>query len=239
LILSHPYYIIYEFKGSNMTETQFPTGFTEPILLNRRDFGPKHYLDLRPLDLKGFDIYAGLEEDGVADLTEIAGQKGTREYCPNDLAKRWTDIPAAEKQLGKDGGRGVVTLRSRESGQIMAFGWTGRMSDEEKGFLPLCENTFAERLHEDLRGQKLGRPFAVAIVAASMMVWDARRIGLETWGSNVAAVRSYLGAGAVKITNKDDIRPTLKPEPYDFYNDGVAHRRDIREYMQYPWSGIR
>lgn len=210
----------------------FPTGFTEPIHLTQYDVPGKYSLPFMHLESKGFAVVAGLTEDDVPALTEIASQEGTREFCPNDIATRWTDKHAARAQLAKDGGRGVLRLISLEDEQTMGYGWTGAISDKEKRLLPQCDNTFALRLHEAARGKALATPFSRAIVAGSMALWGARRIGLETWGSNTAAVKAYLGARAELVTTKDDVRPTLVKEN----QDDEGNRRDVRLYMQYPWS---
>lgn len=208
----------------------FPNTFTEaPHYIPATNIQARHAEAFLELESKGFIVAAGLSMYDVARITAIASQEGVQEYCPNDLAKRWTDIPTARKQLAKDGGRAVFRLETIDSGRTVAFGWTGKSSDEERKFLPDCENTFALRISEDYRGMGLGRPFSRAIVAGSMALYGARRIGLENWGSNTPAIRSYLGAGAVLVTTKDDRRPTRIPEQ----QDADGKRRDVRLYMQF------
>jgi len=211
---------------------EFPTTFTEPHYINPTEI-PAHlagpFVDL---GRKGIVMVAGIEPANVEDLTKIAGQEGVLEYCPKDIATRWTDIPTTQKQLAKDGGRGVFRAESIDTGDTVAFGWTGKSSDEERAYLPACENTFALRANEAYRGQGLGRHVSRAIVAGSMFFYGARKIGLETWASNTPAVRSYLGASAVLVTTQDSMRPTRVPE----HQDANGMRRDVRLYMQYPWS---
>jgi hypothetical protein len=211
----------------------FPTGFeNEPHILQPTDLRPAHSENLSRLQAAGYDVVAGLDRSSVPHLTEIAQQEGTREFCPNDIKRRWGDEVMAEKQLAKDGGRGVLRLVARETGATFGFGWTGSISEEEQEYLPMCENTFALRLHEAARGRRLGSPFSRVIVAGSMALWGARNIGLETWASNTAAVRTYLSAGAQLVTTKDDVRPTLDRQKFSHQN----HRNDVRLYMHYPWS---
>ena len=84
----------------------FPTGFTEmPQHMEPWDVQPRLADPFYQLADKGFVVVAGLRESDVADLTEIAGQKGVLEFCPKDLKQRWTNIDAAREQLAKDGGR--------------------------------------------------------------------------------------------------------------------------------------
>jgi hypothetical protein len=211
----------------------FPTGFEEaPHMLRPTDLRPVHSEHLSTLQSKDYDVVAGLDRTVVSELAEIAQQEGVREFCPNDLKRRWATEEMAEKQLAKDGGRGVLRLVSRKTGKTHGFGWTGKISEDEQSYLPMCENTFALRLHEAARGKKLGTPFSRIIVAGSMALWGARNIGLETWASNTPAVRTYLSAGAELVTTKDDVRPTLNRNNFSHQN----HRNDVRLYMNYPWS---
>lgn len=211
----------------------FPTGFEEtPHVLRFNDLRPAHSEYLSRLQSAGYDVVAGLDRASVPALAEISQQDGVREFCPNDLKRRWATEEMTEKQLAKDGGRGVLRLVSRETGETHGFGWTGKISEDERTYLPMCENTFALRLHEAARGKKLGASFSRVIVAGSMALWAAKNIGLETWASNTPAVRTYLSAGAELVTTKDDIRPTLDRQKFSHEN----HRNDVRLYMHYPWS---
>lgn len=213
--------------------SNFPNTFDEtPHLLSPTDLWPAHSEYLSHLNANGFDVIAGLTRAAVPALTEISHQAGTVEFCPNDVKRRWGNETMAENQLAKDGGRGVLQLVSRRTGDTMGFGWTGKTSEDEKEYLPMCENTFALRLHEASRGKKLGAPFSRVIIAGSMALWGANNIGLETWASNTAAVRTYLSAGAELITTKDDVRPTQDRTKFQHEH----HRNDVRLYMNYPWS---
>jgi RimJ/RimL family protein N-acetyltransferase len=181
---------------------------------------------------KGLYLVAGITRDSVPSLTEISQQEGPLEYCPNDIEKRWADEQMAEQQLAKDGGRAGFLLESIDTGDVAAFGWVGKSSEDERKFLPMCENTFALRVNENYRGQRLATPASRLIVRAAMSLYGARRIGLETWGSNTAAVRSYLGAGALLVTTQADKRKTRAPELQD--TEGKV--RDVRLYMRFPQS---
>lgn len=215
--------------------THFPNTFEEsPYILSPSDLPSQHSQYLRQLHSKGYDVAAGLTRTDVPALTEIAQQTGTVEFCPNDLKRRWGNEQMAEQQLAKEGGRGVLRLVKRRTGATHGFGWTGQIGEEEQEYLPMCENMFALRLHEASRGKKLGVPFSRIIVAGSMALWGARNIGLETWASNTAAVRTYLSAGAELVTTKDAIRPTQVRGPGSFQHNN--HRNDVRLYMNYPWS---
>jgi len=216
---------------------QFPTTFaTERYQLGLGDIAPKHSMLLGALGRCGYAVEVGLVREDVSALTEIAGQPGTREYCPRDIEERWTNETVAEQQLGKDGGRGVFVLRNMANNAIAGFGWTGKSGNDEQKNLPMCENTFAIRLHEDSRGQGLAVPFSKIIVAGSMSIFRARRIGLETWASNNAAFNSYLKADAKAIKAINAKRPTLDTsKPFD-EERGKHMTEDTRIYMNYGWS---
>jgi hypothetical protein len=227
--------VIQSDKESMMAETAyFPTTFTDtPEYLYYDDFSHDQAAAAAYLQLatRGLRVVSGLQPNKVADLTTISLQEGTLEFCPNDIEKRWTDIPTAERQLAKDGGRAVFRLED-ENEQTAAFGWIGASSDEERAYLPMCTNTFALRVNEHFRGQRLATPFSRLIVAGAGARHGAHDIGLETWGSNTAAVRSYLGAGALLVTTAHDRRKTRRPELQD--NEGKVH--DVRLYMRFPQS---
>lgn len=219
---------------------EIPTHFVDQqyYVLPQR-VAPKHALDLINLRNAGFVVSTGLHRQDAAALAEISSQVGTQEYCPNDSIRRWGNEEMIEAQLRKDGGRAVFILESVEDNQTYGFGWTGTASKEEAAITG-CENTFAIRLHEKARGKGLATPFSKAIVAGSMAIYGMRGIGLETWGSNAAAVRTYLGAKAVVMGTVDSERPTQIVEPgvflKEFNGEQRPHRKDVRVYMQYPWS---
>lgn len=220
-----------------MAEARFPTTFADkPYQLGLGDVAPGHTMPLMALARKGYAVEVGITPEDVPSLTEIARQEGVREYCPNDLAHRWTDEETTEKQLAKDGGRGVFLLRNIATNAIAGFGWTGKSSDEERQILTMCEHTFAVRLHEGTRGQGLAVPFSQIIVAGSMSVFRARRIGLETWASNNAAVNTYVKAGAELVRAvTGQPRPTL--DKHKSINEtGQYVTDDTRLYMNFSWS---
>lgn len=228
-------------------EAEFPTTFTEtPQLVMPTDVRPNMSTIIDGLISSGYGLVAGLRREDVEDITRIAGQPGVREFCPKDLRQRWTDEAAAEKQLAKDGGRGVFRLvrlldhLDPINGDTVGYGWTGKSGDDERAKLPLCENTFAIRLDAAVAGQGLGKRFTGGIVAGSMALFGARNIGLETWASNVGAVKSYFAAGAEFVAAQNDERETLDYDVAcrDESRNGeyVAYRPDTRYFMQFPQS---
>lgn len=215
--------------------TNFPNQFTEPIVVSENDVTAKLSLPIRRLNNQGLDVVYGISRDDVPALTQIALQPSTQEYCPNDM-ERWGDQAKTQRQLAKAGGRAVMRLVSREDGQTLGFGWTGAMSDSERAHLPRCTTTFAIRMHEAAQGKHLALPFTQAILATTIAYCRARRIGLETWGSNRPAVRTYLKAGAELVDVQASARPTLQKPGRGrgiFIKDGRPHVNDVRQYMQF------
>ncbi len=206
---------------------EFPTAFAEePQLIVPGMLDEVGNAAVEQLAARDFEVVAGVRRADVPEITAIANQDGVLDFCPKDAVTRFPDADIMEENwLPKAGGRGMILLR-RRLGRIAGYGWTGIEPCEQ---LPDCTTTFAERLDERVAGQGLAAPFAVAIVSGSMAIFGAEKIGLETWGSNTAAVRTYLKAGARLVTTKDDRRPTTHPAP----NETDGKRRDTRLYMQF------
>lgn len=205
----------------------YPTTFSETLIplqdLALDEHGSEAVATLAD---KGFGVYAGLRVADLDEIKAISQQEGVREYCPKDEGpKRFASRESAEGEwLPK--GRGMLQLRTLGDGALAGYGWTGPEACTQ---LPMCDTTFAERINEQYAGRGLGAPFAVAIVAGNSALYGECLVGLETWGSNTAAVRSYLKAGAQLVTTKDDVRPTLKSATNE---DGK--RRDVRLFMRFP-----
>jgi GNAT superfamily N-acetyltransferase len=129
-------------------------------------------------------------------------------------------------------------LRKVADSAIYGYGWTGKAGADERA-ITKYDHTFAVRLHEAARGQGLAVPFTIVIVAATMRLVRARRIGLETWASNAAAVNTYAGengAGAQFVKAVRSTRPTLDvSKPFD-EKRGKHITEDTRLYMRFPWS---
>jgi hypothetical protein len=179
------------------------------------------------LKQSGFEVIAGVRMSDVPFITEIAQQKAVREFCPNDLAKRFANREMMERWLGKNGGRGTFLLREIGTKQIRGYGWAGLSKCEQ---LPEYTNTFAVRLDEGVGGRGLGAPFVAAIFSGSKALYGTTGIWGETWGSNVGAVKTYLRLGAVLVTTADDWRTTLGMGPGDVY----GKRRDVRLLLKFP-----
>lgn len=165
-----------------------------------------------------------------------------------DLVENWLD--KEDKQLGKHG-RAVFPLLKMAGGkavELAGYGWTGpelspKIKEEEPDLIvPGGKTTFAVRIANDHTGNGLAVPFTKLIVAGSAALYGARNIWLETWGSNNAA-RVYPKAGFEQVYDrKNQERPTLQPEGYEFpdgnmvylNDDGRRVVNDTRLWMRYP-----
>jgi hypothetical protein len=230
-----------------MSNPNFPTTFSDRYLeltpdeLDKYavfDQGPatglRHNAELALATLahKEIIVVSGLVEADVPQITAIAGQTGVREFCPKDMGKRFPDAETIASDWLPKGRGAFLALDAANDGRIVGYGWTGpELCDE----LPDCETTFAVRLCEEVAGRGLGAPFTTLIVAGSMALHGAEKIGLETWGSNAAAVRSYVNAGAQLVRTRDSERETQNPDQADRIDGkGRMLRRDTRLYMQFP-----
>jgi len=197
-----------------------PTTFTEelyPLPLNT--MSNEGFAAVRELRDKGFAVAIGLRQTDVESLTELAGQQAIREYCPNDLERRFGDEAMVQSWLTK----GRLTFQLRRIGETGLSGilWTG---PEKSNDLPDCDNTFAVRLSETVAGQGLATPFTIAALSGSVAL-GVKKIGLETWQSNAGAVKTYEKAGAKHIARRNGTRPTLGPR---------GEIDDVRLFMQFP-----
>jgi hypothetical protein len=213
----------------------YPTTFS-PELIPLRDVitDDAGLAALEGLEAAGFEAVGGLRRVDLLGVTAIAETDPVQEYCPNDMKKRVGDESMAETWHGDRGGKGVVLLRRLGDGAIAGYGWTSPAPEDEKKMIPGEEVTFAERLGPLAAGQGLGALFAEVIVSGAVKLHGARNVGLETWGSNPAAIKSYLKAGVSLVATRDDYRPTLTPTQAEMlYSKQPGKRRDVRLFMKF------
>jgi hypothetical protein len=199
----------------------YPTGFTEKIPLTPAILDEHGQAALGALAKKGFEVVMGIEPADLSRIGRVAGQEAVREFCKKDLTKRVGSVNMAGKWL--EDGRGVFQLLGEGNG---GYGWTRPEECEE---LPDSETTFAIRIDSNLGGKGLGPLFSNAIVSGSAALFEAKRVGFESWGSNIAAFKTYRRAGAEVITAREDYRPTQRPAP----NEKDGQRRDIRLFWHF------
>lgn len=209
----------------------YPATYSERLRAARApDLAGPGAQSLAALYRAGYGVACGIRRQDVSGVTSVANQPGVREFCPNDATMRFASVEKMEGWLTKGGGRGFFQLFS--GAKLAGYGWTGAETCPE---LPDSLTTFAVRLNAGggFTGQGLAHHFANVIVDASVAYYGACNIGLETWQSNVAAVKSYERAGAELITSRADARPTLTAEPDFLTAAGEAYVRDTRSYMQF------
>jgi ribosomal protein S18 acetylase RimI-like enzyme len=172
----------------------FPTGFTK-----------LQQIDAAELATQGYEVWAGLSPEYVAQIIHIAQEPSIREYCPNDAAFRFTDSPAAGRWLAKGRGAFLLIKQGDNTTMLAGYGWSGPETNEQ---VSSGETTFALRISERCQGQGLATPFAAVIIAASVDLYGARNFWLETWQSNAAAVHVYHKLGFTDVDATPSQRPT-------------------------------
>src|SRR5215469_13501649 len=132
----------------------YPSTFTDtPVDLSQVELDSAGVAAVSKLHDAGFEVVAGIRPQDVPVLTEIAGQTYVREYCPNDLTKRFGNNEMVEQWLAKNGGRALFLLRESATHVVRGFGWTGPAICEK---VADGETTFGIRLDERVSGQGLG-----------------------------------------------------------------------------------
>lgn len=218
----------------------FPNTFSDglltvvPDILDRRGSNA-----IEKLHSRGYFLVAGLTESCAEELPVIGSDPEIVEYCPKDCTEnRFGTLDSTAAWLKKHGGRAAYLLinstKMSANGDlaIAGYGWSGaEPNEEEYTGQPI---TTAYRLAKDARGRGLGKPFIQSIVSATRALNTDEGIGLETWGSNSAAVGSYLKLGFELRATRPDVRPTLRPDTTEdaVIVDGWVS--DTRLYMAYP-----
>ncbi len=177
---------------------------------------------LQQLQTAGYAVCIGLRPDDLPQVQAIANQNGVQEFCPNDLRTRFGSLPMATKWQEK--GRLFFQLRKLGQAGLAGYGWTG---PETCDHLPDCDNTFAVRLSEAVAGQGLANLFTTVIVSGSM-AQGMRRIGLETWASNIAAWKAYQHAGAKLVHEEPGKRLAIVQRGRRIRRRQIA---DVRRFM--------
>lgn len=198
----------------------FPTSFEVGPRQLPTDLGRQGNDATALLKENGYTVLAGLTPFFAGAIAMMALEPAIQQNCPNDTTKRFGTELLAKRWVRQPGGRGVFVLtQDSATGPIPAgYGWTGPGTTEhvESG-----QVTFAMRIGERHTGKGLAYPFAALIVAASVKMYDATDIWLETWASNITAHRTYERVGFVE-THRSDAEIN------------AAHATDQRIYMYLP-----
>jgi len=184
---------------------------------------------LSALEKAGYTVSVGLRAKDLPEFQAIANQDGVREYCPEDLDRRFGSLDKMKQW--QERGRLVFQLRKIGELSLVGYGWT---RNEKCPQLPDCDTTFAVRLSKEVAGQGLATLLTTVIVSGSM-AQGLRRIGLETWASNIAACKTYQRAGAKLQHEEPGKRLTI------IKSGGRIRRRqiaDIRRFMSFTQTFI-
>lgn len=218
---------------THVLSNTYPTTYAEVLKpLTTEGMDPRGVAALGSLGNKGIEVVIGLTVADMGDVGRIARQGGVRWFCPKDERKR-----VGDEKLGKtwmEDGR--LVFQGKKKGHTVAYGWLRPEACEE---LPDAEETFAVRVDEALAGQGIGIDFSHAIVFGGMARAGSKKIGFESWSSNIPALRSYVKGGAKIIAAKNSWRevPRDRAHEADRVNEkGVPEQRDTRVWWHWPQS---
>ena len=145
-----------------------------------------------PLMDHGYTLRRGWDKSIAKELVELSQQEHIRKFTPKDRSKRFTDEAAAETWFNKTD-RVVYTLANTAVAGLIWFGKSHSVHTSG-------DYTFAIRIYEETRGQKLARPFMEAAhedfrkyTAYNGAIW------LETDIDNTHAVALYEKTGYKKV----------------------------------------
>lgn len=179
---------------------------------------------------RGLMLHGGLAEADIEQIQTLARSPKIVEYCPNDR-RRFGD-PESWVQKG----RSLFTLREFGSAAIVGYAWSG---PEPCAQLP--DHPITTAFRTIIPGT--GKDLVVAVVESTRQQHGDAGIGLETWASNTAAVRTYLRAGAQLLNTVSHsphgdriLRPTLDTANASVVNHAGAFAHDTRLFMGFPRS---
>jgi ribosomal protein S18 acetylase RimI-like enzyme len=198
----------------------FPTAFSEELQVLTPDvLDDPGRIALEELAAMGLTVRLGLRRVDVPGIAKIAEEDPVRSYCWRDLDERFGNEEMTERWQAK--ARGMVQVDDVSVPVKAAYSWEG---PEQCKYLPDCENTFAIRVSEGFGRRGIASRLTVVTLSGCAAVWGARKVGLETWGSNEHAVKAYKNVGAEEVTRQ----PGMRKVP------GVGEVPDVRVYMRFP-----
>lgn len=200
----------------------FPIDFDQSTEVLRPEFDNDTNTAIEDLDRRGFSVRHGLTPAMVDQIAAMAKEEHIREYCPRDCTdERFATLVSTRAWLAR--GHAVFLLVKKDDNQPVGYGWSGPKTSEE---VPGGETTFAIRIAEAGLGQKLSWPFSQVILGATIKLYGAKSLWLETWESNQGAHRIYEKLGFKPVAKKPGSRPTA---------DG-GRAEDVRLFMSLPDS---
>lgn len=203
--------------------SSFPTTFTKPQAV-KKGISPAADEALDFLAERGLVVLVGIDETLAEAISKLATEAHIREYCPNDCtSRRFANRTSTEDWLKKGHAVFVLSKKGDDGNwQAIGYGWSG----PKKTAKVSGETTFALRIGKAGLGQHLSEPFSQVVLDATAKLYDAKKMWLETWGSNQAAVHVYKKLGFELLNQKPGKRLTADGQEVD----------DTRLYMSLPGS---
>ncbi|MEO7904705.1 MAG: hypothetical protein ABIR91_02840 [Candidatus Saccharimonadales bacterium] len=156
-------------------------------------------------EVANYTIEYGWTIELAQQVVDASRQSAIMQYTPNDAAKRFRDVNAANSWHGSDKSPRVYNLRDRTNNELAGLAW---FSWRQHDMLESEHNaTFAIRLYDSARGKHLSYPFAASI-HSDFQLYQADELAglwLETGTDNVAAQQLYHKLGYV-AASRDESR---------------------------------
>ncbi len=178
----------------------FPTDFTDKTEPLTKSLGQPTDEAMDFLAGRGFVVLTGLDEALAKSISQLALQPHIRKYCPKDCTdERFANRQSTQRWLSRGHAFFVLAKKQKSGFKPVGYGWSGPKKTNE---VPQGETTFAVRLGQEGLGQGLAAPFSQIIVASTANKYGAKKIWLETWASNAAAVHVYKKLGFELVNQK-------------------------------------
>ncbi|QQS19555.1 GNAT family N-acetyltransferase [Candidatus Saccharibacteria bacterium] len=182
----------------------FPTTYSESSAAVEADsLTEKGQIAQKKLAEAGYEVRLGLTETDAATIQQLALEPSIIEYCPNDCDSRFRDKKGTTNWLSK--GRAVFLLVEKATGDLAGYAWAG---ESQSDHVPDGKVTVAVRLSERHQGKGLATPYLAVVLDATIHLYDADNLWLESWASNTGAVHIYQKLGFTLVASVPSTRPT-------------------------------
>lgn len=193
--------------------SSFPTTFTKPQQI-KKSISPAADAAIDFLTGRGLMVLVGMDEQLASSITKMALEPHIKEYCPRDCTKdRFADSRSTKKWLSLGHAFFTLAKKNEDGGwRAVGYGWSGPKKTDK---VPEGETTFALRIGREGLRQGLSSPFSQVVIDASVKLYGSKRVWLETWGSNEAAVHVYKKLGFELVNQKPGKRSTANGQEVD------------------------
>ncbi len=182
-------------KLSVIEQTPYPTELVEKVHELPQSVGQSE------LNSKSLYVVQGLDKSLAEQLVQLSTQPDILHNCPNDAAKRFSNIQAVQKWMEK-GRLALPLVRKSSDGtmKLVGFGWMGPGEPgNDEPTINGAKTTFAIRIYDEAKGQGIAKPYTKAILDAHEVLYGNTGVWLETWEDNTAAVKTYENSGFEKV----------------------------------------